>query len=96
VIETLLDLGAAIARKQVLVGQNLHALERELGLPLLLRTSGGLQLTDEGTAVLNRTEAIKAQLVALDATVDAFTKRERGEVRVSAFPTAATSMFGRR
>jgi DNA-binding transcriptional LysR family regulator len=48
---------------------------------------------DRRTAVLQRATAIKAELAALEATLDAFAKGEVGVVRIVAFPMAATALI---
>jgi DNA-binding transcriptional LysR family regulator len=86
---------AAAARlhlSQPSVSRHVAALEQDCRLPLLRRTHRALQLTSEGAAVLERAAAIRAELAALDATVEAFARGEAGAVRIASFPTAATAL----
>jgi DNA-binding transcriptional LysR family regulator len=73
------------------VSQQLTALEREAGVPLLERVGRGVKLTDAGhrlaehtDAVLERLERAEAELAAIDEV--------HGRVRVAAFQTAARSL----
>lgn len=53
------------------VSKNLSALERAVGLPLLIRTSRGAEPTEHGRLVLRRARVIDAELRKLDEEVAA-------------------------
>jgi DNA-binding transcriptional LysR family regulator len=74
------------------VSRQVAALESECRQALLLRTRKGLRLTPAGVAVLERSQAIRAELAALDVALGAFANHEAGEVRILTFPTAAAAL----
>lgn len=74
---------------QPAVSQHLGALERAAGMPLLLRSTRGVEPTEPGRALLAHAEAVAARLADARAEVDAFADRALGRVRVAAFPSGA-------
>lgn len=78
---------------QPAVGQHMRALENEVGHPLLIRTSKGVQLTEAGQLLLLRADEIAAMLeVARDEQAE-FDSLERGTVRIAAFGTAGATLI---
>src|SRR5687767_4342022 len=56
----------ALGWTQPAVGQHLQRLERAVGMPLALRSTRGVTLTDAGVALLNHADAVAARLAAAD------------------------------
>jgi DNA-binding transcriptional LysR family regulator len=77
---------------QSAVSHTLAALERELALPLVIRSRSGATLTAHGQqAVGHAREALRrVERIAQDAAAAA--GRHRGQLRVAAFPSAAQLM----
>ncbi len=83
------DAAVALGLTQPGVSHALASLEKELGLPLVLRGRGGARLTGHGEQVLaHAREAVhRVDRIAQDAAAAA--GRHRGRLRVAAFPSAA-------
>lgn len=77
---------------QSAVSQQLRLLEREAGSALLLRTSRGTTLTDAGTVLLARADAVHGQLHHAEEELSALANLRAGRVRVAAFPSAAATL----
>lgn len=77
---------------QPAVSQHLARLERDAGTPLLLRGSGGVSLTEAGTALLRRADVVAAELYAAEEELAALTSLRAGRVRLVAFPSAAATL----
>ena len=73
------------------VSQQLAALEREAGTPLLDRAARSVELTDAGRRLAVHAEIILAQVEAAEADLSAQEARPSGRIRVTAFPTAAAA-----
>lgn len=73
------------------VSQQLAALEREAGAPLLDRTARSAELTDAGRRLAVHAEIILAQVEAAEADLSAQAREPSGRVSVAAFPTAAVA-----
>ena len=86
---TITAVADALAYTPSAVSQQLAALEREAGVPLLERTGRKVTLTAAGTVLARYAESVFAVLeeasAALAATRDSLT----GPLRIGAFPTAA-------
>ena len=86
---TITAAAAALAYTPSAVSQQLAALEREAGVPLLKRTGRRVALTPAGTLLAGYAESVLATLeeasAALAATRDSLT----GPLRIGAFPSAA-------
>jgi DNA-binding transcriptional LysR family regulator len=74
------------------VSRHVAALEAELGVQLVLRLRGGVRVTPTGDAVLARARSIAAELTRLNTDLKAILTLDAGNVRVAAFPTAATKL----
>jgi DNA-binding transcriptional LysR family regulator len=87
--------GTIVATAQALgytpsaVSQQLSALEREAGTPLLDRTARGAELTDAGRRLAEHAERILAMVEAAESDLAADTSEPMGQVVITAFPTAA-------
>jgi DNA-binding transcriptional LysR family regulator len=74
---------------QPAVSQQLAALEREAGTPLLVRGPTGVVPTEAGSAVLRHADAVDAALRSAREEVDELVGLHAGTVRMAAFPSAA-------
>jgi len=82
------DLGTT----QSAVSQQLRQLEREAGGPLLVRTARGTSLTEAGTALLARADAVHSALHQAEEELGALADLRAGTVRLAAFPSAAATL----
>ena len=80
---------------QSAVSQQVATLEREIGMPLLERTSEGPKLTDAGRTLVRHAEAAIARLEEAEHEVAAIAGLEGGELRVASFPTASATLLMR-
>ncbi|TDE44008.1 LysR family transcriptional regulator [Nonomuraea mesophila] len=71
------------------VSQQLAALEREAGVPLLERTGRTVTLTAAGQLLVEHAQAVLEQLERASAALAATRGGPSGPLRVGAFPTAA-------
>jgi DNA-binding transcriptional LysR family regulator len=74
-----------------MMGRRMDALEKRLGVKLLVRSTRRLSLTTEGTAFLEKTQAILKELTDAESQVAQDSTRPGGELRIS-----APAGFGRR
>src|SRR3984885_3214692 len=75
------------------VSQQLAALERDDGLPLLQRTGRRVRLTPAGAALAGQTEEILALLERAAAGLAAARTGRAGPLRIGAFPTAMRTIL---
>jgi DNA-binding transcriptional LysR family regulator len=75
------------------VSQQLAALERDAGVPLLRRTGRRVALTPAGAALAEQTEAVLALLEHASATLAAARTGLTGPLRIGAFPTAVRTIL---
>jgi DNA-binding transcriptional LysR family regulator len=75
------------------VSQQLAALQREAGVPLLEHTGRSVSLTSAGTALVQHTETILAALEAATATLAAVRTGLSGTMRIGAFPSAVPTLL---
>ncbi|RVX45897.1 DNA-binding transcriptional LysR family regulator [Nonomuraea polychroma] len=71
------------------VSQQLSALEREAGVPLLERTGRTVTLTPAGRLLVEHAQAVLEQLERASAALAAVRGGPTGPLRIGAFPTAA-------
>lgn len=71
------------------VSQQLAALEREAGLPLLEKQGRGLRLTAAGRLLVEHADVILASIATAESALQALRGGDAGMVRVAAFPSAA-------
>ncbi|GAA0939959.1 LysR family transcriptional regulator [Nonomuraea longicatena] len=82
-----------LSSTQSAVSHAVRALERELGLTLLVRGGRGITLTEAGRAVCRRAAHILTQLEALEQEAAAARDRERGSLRVGTVPSAGARLL---
>jgi DNA-binding transcriptional LysR family regulator len=75
------------------VSQQLTALEREAGVPLLERTGRRVVLTAAGAILVEHAEAVLAALEQADAALAAARAGLVGPLRIGAFPTAVRTLL---
>ncbi|MGO4203794.1 LysR family transcriptional regulator [Rhodococcus sp. TAF43] len=85
---TIASVAEALSYTPSAVSQQLAALEREAGRPLLTRTGRRVSLTPAGTMLVEHTEVVLADLERAEAALAASEKGLSGSVRLGAFPTA--------
>lgn len=74
------------------VSQQLAQLQREAGVPLLLRDGRRLVLTEAARVLVARAERILAEMERAEAELAALSTSVSGLVRIGAFPTAASTL----
>jgi DNA-binding transcriptional LysR family regulator len=88
---------AAVARARFCtpsaVSQQLSALEREAGVPLIRRSGRGVELTAAGTELADRTGPVLALLEQASAALAATRGEITGELRIGVFPTAVRTVL---
>lgn len=77
---------------QPALSQHLGRLERDVGMPLLLRGAAGVTPTEAGRALLRRADVVAAELHTADEELAAHAQLRGGRVRLVAFPSAAATM----
>jgi DNA-binding transcriptional LysR family regulator len=82
----------ALALTQPAVSQQVAALEREVGAPLLDRRPGGLALTGTGELLLAHADALSARLTAVDEQLGELRAERTARLRVGAFPSALATI----
>jgi len=75
------------------VSQQLRALEREAGVPLLRRSGRRVELTAAGADLAERTGQVVALLEQASAELAAARHELAGELRIGAFPTAVRTVL---
>jgi DNA-binding transcriptional LysR family regulator len=82
----------SLAYSQPAVSQQMAALERSAGMPLLERTTRGVTLTDAGDALLRHAEAILAEQTLAERELEAIAGLRGGRARMASFPTAGAAL----
>lgn len=75
------------------VSQQLAALEREAGVPLLERTGRRVALTPAGAVLVRHAETVLAALEGATAALAAARTELSGPLRIGAFPTAVRTLL---
>ena len=75
------------------VSQQLAALQRETGVPLIERTGRTVRLTPVGAALAQHTETVLAALEAAAVTIAAARSGLHGTIRIGAFPSAVRTLL---
>ncbi|MGW5334529.1 LysR family transcriptional regulator [Streptomyces bauhiniae] len=75
------------------VSQQLGKLEREAGQRLLAKNGRGVRLTDAGRLLSEHAARILSQVELAQSDLEAHRGQVAGELRMSAFPTAARGLF---
>ncbi|MEU6586276.1 LysR family transcriptional regulator [Nocardia sp. NPDC046763] len=73
---------------QPAISQQIKAMERVLGTPLVTRSGHQLQLTEAGAALTRHAATVLGSLDAAEAEIRALTELRAGTVRLAAFPSA--------
>ena len=77
---------------QPAVSQQLAALEREVGVPLFVRSSRGVTPTEAGRLLLRRADAVAGELHMAGEELASLAELRGGRVRLVAFPSAAATV----
>src|SRR3954454_13609562 len=80
---------------QSAVSQQIAVLEREVGIPLLQRTSDGPKLTSAGEALMEHGDAVICRLEEAERELAQIAGLEGGRLRVASFPTASATLMTR-
>lgn len=80
---------------QSAVSQQVAALEREVGMPLLERTSDGPKLTAAGEALMEHGGAVIARLEEAERELAQIAGLEGGRLRLASFPSATATLMTR-
>jgi DNA-binding transcriptional LysR family regulator len=83
---------AALGYSQPALSQHLRRAEERLGVPLLLRTGRGVQLTEAGRVVARHSTAVLAALAAAEDELGQLADRTTGTVRLAGFPSASSTV----
>ncbi|MDP9187763.1 MAG: LysR substrate-binding domain-containing protein [Actinomycetota bacterium] len=78
---------------QSAVSQQVAALEREVGLQLLERTSEGPRLTSAGERLVSHADAVIARLDEAERELTEIAGLEGGRLRLISFPTASATLM---
>jgi DNA-binding transcriptional LysR family regulator len=82
---------AALHVTQSAVSQHVAALEREVGLPLVERSTRPIGLTEAGHALVAHARVVLARLDDAEQELAQIAGRWRGRLRFGSFPTALTT-----
>lgn len=85
----------ALHVSQSAVSQQIAALEREVGVELLLRLRGGPRLTEAGTLLVGHADAAIARLEQAERELHELAGLEGGELRLVSFPSASATLVTR-
>lgn len=77
---------------QPAVSQQMKALEKAVGLPLVARSGRGVRLSEAGEVLLKHAAGILAGLSAAEQEVAAIAGLRAGRVRLVSFPTASSTL----
>src|SRR5918911_937472 len=78
---------------QSAVSQQIAALEREAGMPLVERNARGVRLTHAGEVLIGHTDVILARLADAEAELEALAGLRGGRVRMASFPSAGATIM---
>ncbi|MEA2295381.1 MAG: hypothetical protein QOE86_3020 [Solirubrobacteraceae bacterium] len=77
---------------QSAVSQQIAALEREAGMPLVERSARGVRLTHAGEILCGHTDVILARLADAEAELEAIAGLRGGRIRMASFATAGATV----
>jgi DNA-binding transcriptional LysR family regulator len=83
----------ALSYTQSAVSQAVATLEAELGVTLIERDRGAIRASAAGAALVDRADAILAQLDAAEDEVAAIAGARGGRLRIASFPTAGATLM---
>ena len=78
---------------QSAVSQQIAVLEKEVGIPLLQRTSEGPKLTSAGDALMSHGDAVLCRLEDAERELAQIAGLEGGRLRLASFPTASATLM---
>jgi molybdate transport repressor ModE-like protein len=78
---------------QPAASQQLRAIERTVGTPVVVRAGRGVRLTEAGLVLARNAAAVESALAATLEEVAAVASLRAGRVRVAAFPSAAATLL---
>lgn len=78
---------------QSAVSQQIAALEKEVGVPLLVRFRGGPELTEAGALLVRHADSAIARLECAERELGELAGLESGELRVASFASASASLL---
>jgi DNA-binding transcriptional LysR family regulator len=81
-----------LSLSQPSVSNQVAALEREVGVRLLRREPGGLELTAAGAILLEHADVIAERFSLAGTQIAELADEERGRLRIGAFPTALAGL----
>lgn len=84
---------AELGYSQPALSQHLRRAERRLGVPLLLRTGRGVQLTEPGRVIARHSTNVLAALSAAEDELGHLADRTTGTVRLAGFPSASSTVI---
>ncbi len=90
---TVVAVADALSYTPSAVSQQLSALEREAGVPLMKRSGRGVVLTAAGADLAERAGPVLALLEEASAALAAARSELTGELRIGAFPTAVRTLL---
>src|SRR5215471_2486538 len=90
---TITAVADALAYTPSAVSQQLAALEREAGVPLLERTGRSVRLTPAGRVLVSHGDAVLARLEEATVAMAAVAGGLSGPLRIGAFPTAVRALL---
>lgn len=82
----------ALSLTQSAVSQQIAALERQAGTPLLRRGPGGLSVTPAGERLLAHARVVAERVRLADAQITDLAGRAQHEIRIGAFPSALATI----
>jgi DNA-binding transcriptional LysR family regulator len=85
----------ALHLSQSAVSQQIAVLEREVGIPLLERTSDGPKLTSAGEALMEHGDAVMCRLEEAERELAQIAGLEGGRLRLASFSTANKTLMTR-
>jgi DNA-binding transcriptional LysR family regulator len=83
----------ALTLTQSAVSQHVAALEREVGLPLIVRGTRPVELTEAGHALSRHATGIFARLESAEQELGEILGRRQGRLRFGCFPTALATLM---
>ena len=92
-LRTIAAVAEARAYTPSAVSQQLSALEREAGTPLLERTGRRVALTAAGRTLVRHADTVLAALERAESALAAASSGVSGELRIGAFPTAIRTLL---
>ncbi|MFD7232811.1 LysR family transcriptional regulator [Streptomyces sp. NPDC059881] len=99
ILQYLATYGTVAAAAQALhltapaISQQLAALEREVGIPVVEKQGRTLRLTSVGELLVSHAEIVLSDLAAAESDLEAIKGGGRGTVRIAAFPSAARTLI---